>query len=75
LRFEENPYGLKTMQLRFGDGETGIVRYAFHEPMNRQGGTRESVFGLDSVYRISNTSFLHNLPGRRQGKMDQRAGV
>ncbi len=67
LWFKENPYGLKTMQLRFDGGDTGTVRYSFYEPMNRQGGTRESVFGLDQVYRISNTSFLYNLPVAAKG--------
>jgi CubicO group peptidase (beta-lactamase class C family) len=68
LRFQENPYGLKTMQLLFSAGDTGTAKYSFYEPMNRQGGTRESPFGLDGVYRISNTSLLYNLPVAARGE-------
>ncbi len=73
LRFKANPLGLEMMQLQFR-GKTGVVQYSFYEPMNRVRGARKSPFGLDGAYRISNTSFLYNLPvaarGEWTGKQD-----
>lgn len=66
---ETNPYGIKTIRLTFDENnETGTIRYAYSEPLNRQKGTLESPFGLDGVYRISNTSIVHNLPVGARGQ-------
>jgi len=56
---ETNPYGIKTIRLTFDENnEIGTIRYSYSEPLNRQKGTLESPFGLDGVYRISNTSMV-----------------
>jgi hypothetical protein len=36
--------------------------------MNRRAGTSDSVFRLDGVYAISNTSLIHNLPTGGRGR-------
>lgn len=66
---ETNPYGIKTILLTFDENrEIGTIRYSYYEPLNRQKGTLESPFSLDGVYRMSNTSLVHNLQVGARGQ-------
>jgi CubicO group peptidase (beta-lactamase class C family) len=67
--FADNPYGMKNVRLTFDrDGRSGAIRYSYVEPMNRHAGTSDSVFRLDGVYAMSNSSLIHRLPTGARGR-------